>query len=96
MAFHHVKDIGIVLGKLNKMLYPGGFLAIADLYREDGSFHGNGFHGHKGFDPDEFEGLLQKHGFREIMTSHCYTIHKTIQANEEREFPVFLITGVKG
>lgn len=95
MVFHHVEEIGIVLGKFSSMLQSGGFLAIADLYPEDGSFHGKGFHGHKGFDPDELEGILREHGFRDIMTRHCYTIRKII-LDHEKEFPVFLMTGVKG
>jgi hypothetical protein len=34
--------------------------AIADLYPEDDSFHGEGFAGYKGFDPEELSGLLKK------------------------------------
>jgi hypothetical protein len=42
------------------LLKPGGHLAIADLYTEDGSFHGDGFHGHKGFDPAILAAMLEK------------------------------------
>jgi len=48
MALHHVSDIGNILRKFHDLLFPGGYLAIADLYPEDGSFHGEGFTGHKG------------------------------------------------
>jgi predicted TPR repeat methyltransferase len=95
MVFHHIEDIGNVLGKFNRMLQSGGFLAIADLYLEDGSFHGNVFHGHKGFDTQKLERLLREHGFRDVKTKHCFTIHKFIQAKVKKEFPVFLMTGVK-
>ncbi len=50
MVLHHVNDVAGVLKKFFRMLNPGGYLAIADLYTEDGSFHGEGFTGHKGFD----------------------------------------------
>ena len=50
MALHHVCNIDSILGKFHFLLSKGGYLAIADLYKEDGSFHGEGFNGHNGFD----------------------------------------------
>jgi tRNA (cmo5U34)-methyltransferase len=52
MAFHHVSDISKMVHKLHHLLKEGGMLAIADLYPEDGSFHGEGFTGHLGFSPE--------------------------------------------
>ena len=49
MVLHHVTDVGSVTEKFFRILNPGGYIAIADLYPEDGSFHGNGFTGHRGF-----------------------------------------------
>jgi 2-polyprenyl-3-methyl-5-hydroxy-6-metoxy-1,4-benzoquinol methylase len=40
MVLHHVSDVNSIIGKFKKLLNPGGYLAIADLYKEDGSFHG--------------------------------------------------------
>ena len=50
MVLHHITDIEDIITKFYNLLNLGGFLAIADLYTEDGSFHGDGFTGHKGFD----------------------------------------------
>jgi ubiquinone/menaquinone biosynthesis C-methylase UbiE len=55
MVFHHIADIGLIINKLHRLIRPGGFLAIADLYPEDGSFHGEGFTGHTGFDPEQYK-----------------------------------------
>lgn len=39
MTMHHVRDIAALLRKFHALLRPGGFIAIADLDAEDGSFH---------------------------------------------------------
>ena len=65
MVLHHVGDIDTIIKKFHDLLNPGGYLAIADLYSEDGSFHGEGFHGHRGFDPVSLAALLQKQGLPE-------------------------------
>ena len=53
MTLHHVHNIDGIFFKFSRMLRPGGILYIADLYKEDGLFHGNDFTGHNGFDPEE-------------------------------------------
>jgi tRNA (cmo5U34)-methyltransferase len=35
MVMHHVNDVSGILKKFYRMLNPGGYLAIADLYMED-------------------------------------------------------------
>ena len=64
MVLHHVSDIDSIFIKFSEMLKPGGYIAIADLYPEDGSFHGEGFTGHKGFDTKELSDRLSKAGFK--------------------------------
>jgi ubiquinone/menaquinone biosynthesis C-methylase UbiE len=39
MAMHHVLDTDLALARLASLLLPGGWIAIADLDAEDGSFH---------------------------------------------------------
>ncbi len=39
MAMHHVPDTDLALRHLATMLAPGGWIAMADLDAEDGSFH---------------------------------------------------------
>ncbi len=94
MVLHHVSEPQLLLTKFYRMLSPGGYLAIADLYQEDGSFHGNGFNGHKGFDPSALQLQLEKAGFTNVSTQQCYTIRKTID-DTVREFPIFLMVGSK-
>jgi len=95
MALHHVVDIEKMVSKFYKLLNRGGTIAIADLYTEDGSFHDFDFTGHKGFDPDYLQGILNKSGFIEIKHNSCYIIRKTDGNEKEIEYPVFLIIGYK-
>lgn len=93
MVLHHITDTENIIIKFHNLLNPGGFLVIADLYSEDGSFHGDGFSGHKGFDGDELSDLLKKYGFSEIRHRKCFTINKKISDNITKPFDVFLMTG---
>jgi ubiquinone/menaquinone biosynthesis C-methylase UbiE len=91
MVLHHVSDVNSIIGKFKKLLNPGGYLAIADLYKEDGSFHGEGSHVHKGFDPEELGKLIKINGFTNINHSKCFTIGKQTDSGF-RDFDVFLLT----
>lgn len=95
MVLHHVDDVGKILGKFSAMLNSGGHLAIADLYSEDGSFHGHGFTGHKGFDTGALAASLEKQGFIDVRHSNVYNIEKTTDNNEIKHFGVFLMTAVR-
>jgi tRNA (cmo5U34)-methyltransferase len=92
MVLHHVADIDVIISKFGKLLNRGGFLAIADLYEEDGSFHGEGFNGHKGFDPDNLSEILGKNGFRNISHKLCFTMERKISETETRQYGIFLLT----
>ena len=92
MVLHHVNDTEAIVSKFSKMLTRGGFLAIADLYPEDGSFHGEGFSGRKGFDPDKLAKLLREYGFTSTEHHKCFVIDKNIGENETKPFDVFLLT----
>jgi len=95
MVLHHVNDTEAIITRFAKLLNTGGYIAIADLYTEDGSFHGEGFTGRRGFDPEKLAILLQKN--RISGTSHfkCYTIQRQISETESVPFGVFLLTGQK-
>jgi tRNA (cmo5U34)-methyltransferase len=95
MVLHHIDDIPSILSKFYKMLNPGGRLAVADLYLEDGSFHSYDFKGHNGFDTEEMAELLEDIGFRNIQFEYCFEIRKLTNTNEMREYPVFIITAEK-
>jgi ubiquinone/menaquinone biosynthesis C-methylase UbiE len=92
MVFHHIDDIGFLLDKLYNLLKPGGYLAIADLYKEDGSFHGESFSGHNGFDVDILKSSLESCNFSNVKTEPCFIMKKSAD-NQTREYPLFLMTG---
>ena len=95
MVMHHVLDVDAMLNKFYTLLNPGGFIAIADLYAEDGSFHGEGFHGHLGFEVDQLADKLKALGLESIEHQKCYTIEKTDEVGNVSEYPIFLLTASK-
>jgi ubiquinone/menaquinone biosynthesis C-methylase UbiE len=95
MVLHHVADIDNIIAKFSDLLNPGGFLAIADLYPEDGSFHGEGFMGHNGFDPDELSEIIHQNGFTDISYSECFAVNRKISDNETKKYPIFLIIATR-
>ncbi len=95
MVLHHVEEPDRVLGRFSELIKRGGYLAISDIYSEDGSFHGEGFHGHKGFDAVELAAKLEKHGFSNVNQSTVYTINRATSTGETKQFEVFLMTAIK-
>jgi tRNA (cmo5U34)-methyltransferase len=95
MALHHVSDINMMIQKFHFLLNETGILAIADLYTEDGTFHDEGFTGHKGFDPEWLSGLMNQSGFKTVTYKPCF-IQKKIQTDgKQKEYPVFLMIATK-
>jgi len=92
MVMHHVKDVDAMLVKFHSLLNPGGYLAIADLYTEDGSFHGDGFDGHLGFDAEGMAEKLSNIGFKETAHQKCFVITRTEDDGSETKYPIFLLT----
>ena len=92
MTLHHVEDTPRLLQRFNQQLKPSGKLALADLDKEDGSFHAEGTEGifHFGFDRDELRAELESQGFEQI---EFFTAH-TMERNQ-RDYPVFLVTATK-
>lgn len=94
MTLHHVPNTDAILGAFHDLLAEGGHLAIADLDREDGSFHGPDVEVHHGFDRDQLRAQLESAGFCEIVFSTaCSVVKETIAG--ERHYPVFLVTAHK-
>jgi len=91
MVLHHVKDIHKVLSSLRDLLHAGGFLCIADLDKEDGSFHGSGFEGHNGFCRDELADVITAVGFRDIQYDDCCIFQKK-HHDELRDYSIFLMS----
>lgn len=94
MTLHHVSDIPEILSVFSSMLRKPGYLCIADLDREDGSFHGEGFSGHKGFDRSELGLMAETAGFSDIGISTVFHISRKNENGAEKEYPMFLLTAV--
>lgn len=92
MVMHHVFDTDLIIKKFSRLLNPGGYIAIADLYPEDGSFHGKSFTGHRGFDPGMLGNILQKHNFGNIFHEKCFTIEKETEEHGKAKFDIFILT----
>ena len=95
LAVHHVGNIDVILQKFYSLLNPGGFIAIADLYAEDGGFHDDGFTGHLGFDPELLSTNLTAHGFMNVSYQECFVMKKAMDNGETKEYPIFLMTAYK-
>lgn len=91
MVLHHVTDVDSIIIRFSKLLNPGGYLAIADLYEEDGSFHGDGFNGHMGFNIEKLSALLLKNNFSNISHKTCFVIDRKISEGVSKKFDVFLL-----
>jgi 2-polyprenyl-3-methyl-5-hydroxy-6-metoxy-1,4-benzoquinol methylase len=92
MAMHHVENTSRLIDRFAEHLHDSGMVALADLDREDGSFHPADTEGvfHFGFDRDDLRVLLQGHGFNQIEFFTAHTIN-----GEEKDYPVFLVTARK-
>lgn len=95
MVLHHIKDINAIFRKFYHLLTPGGILAIADLYQEDGSFHDGDMNVHRGFAPEKLTAILLQQGFHNSKITPCFVIHKEVSAEKSKEYPVFLMTAFR-
>lgn len=96
MVLHHVKDIDAILLKFNALLNTGGYIAIADLYTEDGTFHGADVDVHHGFDPETLLDQVSKAGFTDAVLEPCYDLRRPDENQVERVYPIFLLVARKG
>jgi len=96
MTMHHILDLDKMIGIFNAMTTIGGYLCIADLVEEDGSFHAHhqNFDGHNGFDKNELTLLLAKNGYEIALYKIFFEIEKKLE-NETKKYPIFLMIGKK-
>jgi tRNA (cmo5U34)-methyltransferase len=95
MVLHHVADPEKIIRVFHRLLNKGSYIAIADLKEEDGSFHGDAFTGHKGFNIDWLAGILNKTGFSDVFYKNCFLIDRKISETETKQFEVFILTARK-
>ena len=90
MTLHHVDDLKSMFDKIHTMLKPGGFIALADLETEDGSFHteDTGVY-HFGFSHKEQMDLATGAGFSQVEVNPASTVHKPYG-----DYPVLLLTAI--
>ncbi|MEA1920856.1 MAG: class I SAM-dependent methyltransferase [Campylobacterota bacterium] len=93
MALHHVEDTDEILQVFYDHLKPGAFIAIADLDKEDGTFHSMGNEGifHFGFERDGLQKQFEKLGFKNVSFTTAHTITK----EDAKSYPIFLVTASK-
>ncbi len=92
MTLHHIVDLDKVLQIFNSMLKANGYFCIADLVKEDGSFHSDSstFNGHNGFDKDKLSAILLKNGFEMKSYKICTESKREIEG-KIKKYPLFLM-----
>ncbi len=91
MTTHHIQDVAGIFRKFYALVNPGGFIAIADLDKEDGSFHSEDtgvFH--FGFDRSDITAIAEAAGFREVQVHDASVMHKP-----QGDYGVFLLTAIR-
>ena len=95
LVLHHIADTRAALAAVRALLRPGGWIALADLDTEDGTFHtadAEGIH-HLGFDRPALEAIAREVGFADVATSTATVL---TEDSHFRGYPVFLLTGRRG
>ena len=90
MTLHHVPDVPRVFAAFHSMLAPGGWVCLADLDAEDGSFHGPGVEVHHGFERATVRTWLAATGFAEVVVADCCRIE-----HHGQRYSVFLAVARK-
>ncbi len=92
MTMHHIKDIDKAFITFHSLLNKNGYLCIADLVEEDGTFHPKqqNFIGHNGFNKIKLSEMLHNNGFKVVHYTICYEIEKN-----NKKYPLFLLTAKK-
>lgn len=89
LVLHHVDDTAAAFAAMYGLLGPGGRIALADLDKEDGTFHdadAEGIH-HLGFERERVAGLARAAGFVDIGFTTAAEIER-----DGRTYPLFLLS----
>lgn len=96
MTLHHIADAPALLRTLSNLLHPSGFLAIADLEQEDGSFHPPEVQiPHHGFKRETLSSWFEQAGLINIQTLTAHTIEREDGDGQTKHYPVLLTIGQK-
>ncbi|EAT15936.1 class I SAM-dependent methyltransferase [Desulfuromonas acetoxidans] len=93
MVMHHVPDVAALVRSMIQHLAPGGYVALADLDVEEGTFHDDptGVF-HHGIDRHWLVNYLKDQGLCDVRADTVHTIVKQREGKEET-FTVFLVSG---
>jgi len=94
MTLHHIVDTDAILAKFAAHLKPGGWLCVADLDHEDGSFHGADVPVHHGFEREALAERARRAGFTEVQFETIFSIRKE-QNDGPHDYGVFLLSARK-
>lgn len=91
MTLHHIADIPALFRQFHRMLKPGGFIALADLDSEDGSFHteDTGVF-HHGFDRSLLSAEASAAGFSAVQIADASVVQKP-----QGQYSVFLLCAAR-
>lgn len=95
MTLHHIENIPLIIKRFYDLLNQDGYLCIADLDKEDGSFHSRQFDGHHGFDQSDLAETLKEQGFKHVDSQISFVQPKKNKQGVERDYPIFLMIGKK-
>ena len=91
MTLHHIENLKEFFETIYKNIKKNGFIAIADLEKEDGSFHSdNTGVFHFGFEKNKLVNIVKNAGFKNIVFENINTIKKP-----QNDFGIFLLSAKK-
>jgi len=92
MTLHHIPDLNSLLKKFNSIIVENGYLCVADLVKEDGSYHAheNDFNEQNGFEREELTRKLLYNNFKVEYYNVCLVIEKEVD-NKVKKYPLFLM-----
>jgi SAM-dependent methyltransferase len=97
MALHHMSEPAALVGTLAGLMRPGGYLAIADLDAEDGSFHGEAAgEVHHGFSEAQMRGFMGGAGLTDPEVGVAHVMTREEADGGVREYRVLLTVAQKG
>lgn len=94
LTLHHISDTDRMLRAFYDLLDTSGYLCVADLDKEDGTFHEDEFHGHLGFDRAELAAQAMQIGFQSVQFSTVFHMIKDVNG-VSKDFPIFLMVAQK-
>lgn len=92
MALHHVENTADMFSIFAHHLKPGARIALADLDKEDGTFHPADVEGvfHHGFERESLKAIVEKSGFVDVQFHTAHRVNK-----EGKVYPIFLLLATK-